>query len=60
MNDDLFYTSKIDAAEFKVSVVIDDPADRTIADLSATLDSIVEALQRIETGVAEFNLKCHL
>ena len=60
MNDDLFYTSKIDAGEFKVSAVIDDPADRTIADLSAKLDSIVEALQRIETGVAEFNLKCHL
>ena len=60
MNDDLFYTSKIDAAEYEVVAVIDDPADHTIADLSATLDSIVEALQRIETGVAEFNLKCHL
>ena len=59
MNDDLFYTSSIDADGFKVVAVIDDPSDRTIADLSAKLDSIVETLQRIETVVAEFNLKCH-
>ena len=63
MKDDLFYTSKIDLfhngefvdVEYKGSAVID---DLTIADLSAKLDSIVETLQRIETGVAEFNLKC--
>ena len=63
MKDDLFYTSKIDLfhngefvdVEYKGSAVID---GLTIADLSAKLDSIVETLQRIETGVAEFNLKC--
>ena len=62
MADNPFCTSKIELfhnGEFVDVTLVDDPHDRTIADLSAKLDSIVEVLQRIETGVAEFNLKCH-